>query len=143
MPRKKSIETQVTNQLSTDLTTKPKEGTNDQGEIIRYLKQKEYDRAWEEIKYVGWKIIPSMEDRYIFFQPIAEQFDYNKNNNFIIFYAQRLGYIKSYQNKTFLTTVNRNIIKQLLRQGISPDEEEELTKTVLELLNWESGGIID
>lgn len=121
----------------------PAENTNDQGDIIKYIKNGEYDKVWEKVKFVGYRIIPDMEDRYILFHPIISAFKYKENNNFIKFYLSNLGYIKSYQNQTFLTTSNRGIIKTLIRQGISPDEEKSISKMVTELSTWESGGIID
>lgn len=139
----KATKVAKTTKTSNTKTELPKKGTNDQDALIEYIKNRNFDVAWEKVKFIGYLLIKDMEDRHIFFQPIAELFDYTKSNNFIQFYLQRLGYIKSTQNVTYLTTCNRNYIKQLLRQEISPDEDSELTKTVRELRNWNTGGIID
>jgi hypothetical protein len=121
--------------------SEPKKGTNDQEQLIQLICNQDFDTAWEYVKYIGYKIIPNMNDRYIFYQPIAELFDETKNNNFIKFYMSNLSYIKSTQNITYLITHNKNMIKELLRQSISPDEHQ--TKMVQELGKWENGGVID
>ncbi|MEE3344732.1 MAG: hypothetical protein VZS44_11600 [Bacilli bacterium] len=117
---------------------------NDQQELIQLLKEQEYDCAWEYCKWIGYKIIPDMEERLMYFQPIAEIFDYNKNNNFIGFYMERLRYIKAELNSSILTTKNKHMIQDIIRHRISPEtEDEERSRTLKVLQNWENGDMFN
>lgn len=112
-----------------------KKVTNDQGHIIEAIRKKNYIYAWENVKYVGYDVIRDMNERMMLFFEIVQDFDCEKNNNFIKFYLTRLNYCKLDKNETFVFTKNRKIIKELKAEDISPSETTK-SPTVNELKNW-------
>lgn len=113
-----------------------KKVTNDQINIINGIVNKQYDKVWHLVKYIGYKDMPEMQKRYIFFYSIVDDFDYEKNNNFILFYKQRLKYIKIDENKTFYITSNRTIIGKLINESISPEGELLNSPMTREYSHW-------
>ena len=87
-----------------------KQGTNDQAHIIEALQRGDYKYVWECVKYIGYKKVPNINTRYMIFYDIVEEFDYEKNNNFICFYKTRLNYYSADELSTFYVSRNRNII---------------------------------
>lgn len=107
-----------------------KQGTNDQAHIIEALQRGDYKYVWECVKYIGYKKVPNINTRYMIFYDIVEDFDYEKNNNFICFYKTRLNYYSADELSTFYVSRNRNIINKLKQEYISPTdcENSKLTK---------------
>ena len=44
-----------------------KRGTNDQQHIIDAIDRKDYGYVWEQVKFVGYKKLPDINDRYTVF----------------------------------------------------------------------------
>ena len=109
--------------------------TNDQQHIIDALSVGDYSYVWEQVKYVGFKKVKDINQRYCIFWDIVTDFDYENNNNFIHFYLKRLDYNKKSENNTFYVTSTRSIINHLKTENISPTEcnKSKLTKI---LKNW-------
>lgn len=112
-----------------------KKVTNDQQHIIDALSIGDYMYVWQQVKYIGYKKIADINDRYIVFCDCVDSFDYKKNNNFIKFYLDRIKYSTSYNNKTYYVSTNRSIIRSLRNENISPTECEKSNLTK-ELRNW-------
>lgn len=109
--------------------------TNDQGDIIEALREKNYIYAWEKVKYVGFKDVPDINERHLVFYIAAQRFNTEINNNFIIFYKQYLRYFRLDQNETFRVTTSRPNIKRLKEQAISPTKGSD-SKIIDELKKW-------
>lgn len=109
--------------------------TNDQGDIIQALKDKNFRFVWEHVKYVGFKDVPDINERYLICYNAANQFDPEKNNNFILFYKNYLKYFRYDQNETFRVTSSRVNIKRLKAQAISPTKGSGY-KMIDELRKW-------
>jgi len=109
---------------------------NDQEDIIEALIQKNYSYVWERVKRVGYKDIADISERYIIFYKTVEAFHPEKNNNFILFYKNRLHFYKNSKNATYYVTSNRRIISILKNELISPSETCEASKLANELLKW-------
>lgn len=116
--------------------------TNDQGLLIEHLKQQNYLAAWEIVKFVGYTTVRDINERYIIFTKAAREFDYNKNNNFILFYKNRLGFYRFDRNSTFKITDSPKMVKDLKNMSISPCyiTKDNLLK---ELMNWSTGANLD
>lgn len=108
---------------------------NDQQHIIEALSIGDHMYVWQQVKYIGYKKVADINDRYAVFCSIVDKFDYENNNNFIKFYLDNLKYVASYDNKTFYVSVNRTIINRLKNENISPTECENSSITK-ELKNW-------
>lgn len=109
--------------------------TNDQGHIIDALKDKKYNYVWEQVKFIGYRQVPDIEERYIFFFKAVDDFNPYENNNFIHFYKKYLSLLKFDKASTFVVTENRSMIKKLQTNAISPSDE--MLGNVFEVLkNW-------
>lgn len=115
-----------------------KKGTNDQQHIIDALEAKDYDLVWEKVKYIGYKHISSMEDRYIIFFSIVEKFDTEKNNNFICWYKNYLKYANGYDFKGNRLTSNRHIHHILINEYISPTDDCGNSNIAKKLKDWQN-----
>lgn len=96
---------------------------NDQAEIILLLKKKKYNHVWELVKFIGYKEEPEVNRRYLIFKKACEDFNPDKNNNFILFFKNYIKYLDFNKDKTFYTTTNYTFIKQLKNENISPTED--------------------
>lgn len=103
---------------------------NDQAHIIDALRRRDYKYVWEQVKYVGYTTVPNINSRYVIFYDIVEDFDYEKNNNFIYYYKSRLKYYSADELGTFYVSRNRAIVNRLKQEYISPTEcsESKLTR---------------
>ena len=90
-----------------------KKSTNDQGEIIKLLKKKKYNEVWEKLKYVGYGDEPNANRRYLMFKKACNDFNPDKNNNFILFYKNYIKYLAFDKDTTFVATTNYNFIQEL------------------------------
>ena len=100
-----------------------KKQPNDQGEIIKLLKKKEWNKVWEKLKYVGYSNEPSANRRYLVFKKACADFDPKKNNNFILFYKKYISYLDFDRDLTFVGTTNWNFIRDLKNENISPTDD--------------------
>ena len=89
-------------------------------DLLDLIKSGDTFELWERVKFVGYKIEPDINSRYLIFLNILPTFDYNKNDNFLAFYKQRLNYLKFEKNLNFLTTTDPRIMKKLKNERISP-----------------------
>ena len=112
-----------------------KAGTNDQKHIIDALKVGNYAYVWEKVKFVGFRKIDNINDRYSIFCDIVDSFDYERNNNFICFYSTRLGYHAADELSTFFVSRNRSIINNLKNENISPTDCDK-SKITRILKDW-------
>lgn len=96
---------------------------NDQGEIIKLLKEKNFIKVWENLKYVGYTTENNMNKRFIIFNKACDDFDPFINNNFILFYKNYLKFFKIDKNSTFIITENFSFIRQLKNEHVSPTGE--------------------
>ena len=114
-----------------------KRGTNDQQHIIDALAEKNYKYVWEQVKYIGYKKVADINDRYMIFYDVVEEFDYEKNNNFICFFSTRLGYYAADElhTSTFYVSRNRSIINNLKSEYISPTDCKK-SKLTRQLKEW-------
>jgi len=108
---------------------------NDQQHIIEAIAVEDHMYVWQQVKYIGYKKVADINDRYVIFCSVIEKFDYTQNNNFIKFYSDHLKYSASYTNKTFYVSTNRSIINKLKRENISPTDCDNSSITK-ELKNW-------
>ncbi|MBQ8218476.1 MAG: hypothetical protein IJZ79_01890 [Bacilli bacterium] len=108
---------------------------NDQQHILDALAVGDYMYVWQQVKWVGYKKVADINDRYAIFCQVVEKFDYEQNNNFIKFFIDHLKYTAGYDNKTFYVSTNRSIINKLKRENISPTDCEDSSIT-RELKNW-------
>ena len=81
-----------------------KRGTNDQQHIIDALDRGDYDYVWEKVKYIGYKKIPDINERFLIFYDIVSNFDTEKNNNFIQYYSSYIGYSANNSRNSRITT---------------------------------------
>ena len=85
---------------------------NENEELMKLLKTKQYEELWERVKYVGYPLIKNMFDRQIFFYDCLDKIDVN-GENFIRQYLQQMQkFIHDMRNKGFFTN------KRFLREGI-------------------------
>lgn len=110
-------------------------GTNDQQHILDAIAVGDYMYVWQQVKWIGYKKVADINDRYAIFCQVVEKFDYEQNNNFIKFFLDHLSYSTSYNNKTFYVSTNRSIINKLKRENISPTDCDDSSITK-ELRNW-------
>ena len=93
--------------------------------------------VWQQVKYIGYKQIADINDRYIIFCDIVDKFDYEKNNNFIHFYKKRISYVSASKNETYYVSTNRSIIHNLRNENISPTPEQEMKSKITNILkDW-------
>lgn len=95
--------------------------TNDQIHIIKYIKEKEYVKVWEEVKFIGVKDVLDINERYLIFSKAIRSFDPYINNNFIQFYKKYLKGLRLNKNTTFIVTTTPLIIQELKNEAISPN----------------------
>lgn len=81
---------------------------NDQGHIIEACKKGDYLYVWKHVKYIGYKDEPDITSRYLIFRKTFEDFNPERNNNFIWFYKR---YIKFLRDTPTLFTDKRNYEK--------------------------------
>ena len=106
--------------------------SNNQFDILQAIRRNDYMYVWERTKYLGYQDVSDVEERYLLFNP-------DQNNNFISFYKRYMVNNKI-KNSTFYITDNRNIIKELKNNHISPETSEgKGRKYVLsQLEEWEN-----
>ena len=99
--------------------------TNDQGELIEFIKKGDRPRAWESIKFVGFNDVQDIEVRFLVFSKVFDSFDPFRNNNFILYYKNQLRYHKMniYDKSQYKLTSNRTVINILKAYSCSPTEE--------------------
>lgn len=114
---------------------KPAKNTNDQQHIIDALSVNDYAYVWEKVKYVGYKKVPDMNERYLIFYSVVDKFKYEENNNFIHYYLQRLTFYSASKNETYFVPTSRGIIGRLKTEHISPTDCEN-SKIAKDLKNW-------
>ena len=113
-----------------------KQKPNDQGKIIKAIKKHNYAFVWEEVKWVGSSDIDDISERRIVFDKAVEQFDAEHNNNFILFYKQRLHWASYEANVGSKLSTNRRVNEELKRQYISPTPDENEKTIANELRKW-------
>lgn len=101
-----------------------KEVTNDQGHIIDAIIEGNRHYVWGVVKFIGTAFIKCIDERFLIFTKTFDNFDPEKNNNFIYFYRQNLRYAKiSNDDRSFsILTKNRNVINTLKTQASTPTE---------------------
>ena len=114
---------------------KTKQTPNDQQHIIDALAALDYMYVWQQVKYIGYKKVADIHERYLIFCDIVNEFRYKENNNFIHFYLQRLTFYSASKNETYFVSLSRGVTGKLKREYISPTEctDSKITK---ELRNW-------
>lgn len=108
---------------------------NDQQHIIDALSVCDYAYVWEKVKFVGYKKVADISERYMIFCNVVDKFDYEVNNNFIHFYLQRLTFYNASRNDTYYVPASRGIISKLKSEYISPTDCED-SKITQDLKNW-------
>lgn len=98
-----------------------KKGTNDQQHIMDALDKGNYDYVWEHVKFVGFKEIPDIYERYSVFCDIVKSFDTEKNNNFIQYYKSYLKYAASNVMNSRIIKSN-GVLNQVKTETISPTD---------------------
>ncbi len=111
-----------------------KRGTNDQQHIIDALNKGDYNYVWEKVKYIGYKKMPDINDRYIIFCKKVKDFDTEKNNNFIQWYSQYIGYNSS-NVKNSRITQSRGVLDKCKNEYISPTDCKGFP-IVKDIKNW-------
>lgn len=107
---------------------------NDQGQLIQFIKDEDYNAAWEYCKYIGYSMVNDMHLRYIIFYGSVQKFDYNKNNNFILWYKNALEkYRPNYYPGVYVKAC-KNSVRKIQNQQISPEDDE--TKFIKEAARW-------
>lgn len=109
--------------------------TNDQGEIIEALKNKNYSKVWEKLKYVGYNDEKNIHRRYIIFKKACNDFNPYVNNNFILFYKKYINYLDFDKDSTFIATTNYGFIKDLKNENISPSDDRKSMVDQLSRIN--------
>lgn len=112
-----------------------KQQPNDQQHIIEALSICDYMYVWQKVKWIGYRKVSDIKERYLIFCDVVENFRYEENNNFILYYSQRLGFYSASKNETFLVPASRGIISRLKQEYISPTECDE-SKIAKDLRNW-------
>lgn len=108
---------------------------NDQKHIIDALSIGDYKYVWEQVKYVGYQKISNIYERYLIFNSVVTKFDWNANNNFILYYKQHLGFNSASKNDTYIFPASRSVIATLKREYISPTDCDE-SAIAKDLRNW-------
>lgn len=113
-----------------------KKAPNDQTELIMDLREKNIDKVWEKVKYIGFKDIPDITLRYLIFKKAAASFDPYKNNNFIMFFKAYIKYAKmnNEEREHYKFTSNSAIISHIKNNACSP--QENLPILIEELLEF-------
>lgn len=112
-----------------------KKEANDQGEIIKALKNKEYNKVWEKLKYVGYGDEQNINRRFLIFKKACNDFNPDINNNFILFYKNYIKYLDFNKDNTFVATTNYNFIRDLKNEHISPTNTEHPMVKQLKKIN--------
>ncbi len=112
-----------------------KKGTNDQGHIIEAIQKGDYKYVWERVKYIGIDKENNMNLRYLIFKRAFNDFDTDKNNNFIQFYRNYLKYFKFNNTRATLFTTKYQTIIKLNKEKISPTGTN---KRINNLSKWEA-----
>ena len=112
-----------------------KKQTNDQGEIIKLLKEKKFNAVWEKLKYVGYGDEQNINRRFLIFKKACNDFNPDKNNNFILFYKNYIKYLDFDKDSTFVATTNYNFIQELKNENISPTNNEHPMVKQLKKIN--------
>lgn len=112
-----------------------KKVTNDQQHIIDALIACDYIYVWMQVKYIGYNYVHDINERYTIFMDCVENFDYERNNNFIQYYKNHMKYYLGYKNDTFYVSQNKTIINKLKSENISPTECKK-SRLVQELKKW-------
>ena len=98
-----------------------KRGTNDQQHIMNALDAGDYSYVWEKVKFIGFKKMPRINERYMIFFDIVQKFDTEKNNNFIQFYSSYIGYASTnYRNSRITQT--RGVLDRCKNEYVSPTD---------------------
>lgn len=95
---------------------------NDQGHIIKALKENNYIYVWEQVKYIGYKIVPDPSTRMAIFYKVVDIFNPEINNNFIHFYKKHLKYLNPDRYETYRTSDNLRMIIDVNKESISPTD---------------------
>lgn len=112
-----------------------KQTPNDQQHIIDALAKQNYSDVWNEVKYIGYRKVADMNERYLIFWDIVKNFKWQENNNFIHYYLQHLAFYSASKNETFVVPSSRGVIARLKSEYISPTECEE-SRIAKALRNW-------
>lgn len=108
----------------------PKKNTNDQEHIINAIKNKDFGYVWNKLKWIGYDDEKDINMRYIIFLRAIKDFNYKKNNNFILFYKNYIKYLR-FKNNTFVFTDNPLVIRKLKNENASPtDTTKGITKVL-------------
>lgn len=107
-------------QLHKEIIYMSKRGTNDQQHIIDAIDRGDYDYVWEKVKWIGYKKL-DFNERYSVFWSIIEKFDTEKNNNFIQYFSERIGYAANKSSESTVTS-SRGVISKCKTETISPTE---------------------
>lgn len=102
-----------------------RKATNDQGELIQAIKDRDRRKAWQLVKFIGIKENSDANSRFLIFNKAFESFDPERNNNFILFYKNMIGFDfkNRLESETYRFTSNRNIINTLKSHSSSPQED--------------------
>lgn len=112
-----------------------KQTPNDQGKIIKALRNKDYASVWEEVKWIGTGDMADISERRIIFDKCVLAFDPYINNNFILYYKKRLKWNGYSNNVECKLASSRRISEELKRQYISPTDKTS-SKITEELKKW-------
>lgn len=124
------------NKKQASMNKAPKQGTNDQGEIIQNLIDQKYDSVWEAIKWVGFDSIRDIDDRYLIFYEVVRKFNPKINNNFIHWYKTRLAYVSSYDFRGNRLVTTKKAYHNMINEYISPTGDGHGSKMVASRCNW-------
>lgn len=109
----------------------------DQTPLIVAMDAGDYMFVWDKIKYVGYNIIPKINQRFLVFEFVCNDYDSSKNKNFLAYYKQQLRYKKSMFYDASYFTDDYRFVKDLIREKISPTGK--LEGIAKELSDWEVG----
>lgn len=108
---------------------------NDQGELIERIKRGEFFKAWEMVKYIGFKFEGDINMRYLIFNKAFQKFDPYENNNFIYYFMNQIKFdaMERADRKLCVISSNRKIVNRIKMEHCSPSDEDkpEIIKDVL------------
>jgi hypothetical protein len=95
-----------------------------QEELFEAIYARDDIKAWNLVKYAGYREVESMGKRKLIFIQAFNKFDPEKNNNFITYYLGKLhiASLQEWKRSIYPITSDKRALKQHIEHELWPDE---------------------